>query len=57
MRLATNGTYNMEKDAITYLEMAKIAMAMVPDEVADELDISDAEFLRLREQLEKDLNE
>ena len=47
----------MEKDMITYLEMARVAMAMVPDEVSDELDISDAEFLRLRERLERDLGD
>ena len=46
----------MEKDAITYLEMARVAMAMVPDEVAEHLDISDSEFLRLRQQLERNLN-
>ena len=40
-------------DYIAYLEMARIAMAAIPEDIADNLDISDAEFLRLREKLKK----
>jgi len=43
----------MKEDAITYLEMARIAMATVPDTIVEEMDMSDDEFIRLREQLEK----
>tara|TARA_R100000008_G_scaffold85991_1_gene77420 strand:+ start:360 stop:503 length:144 start_codon:yes stop_codon:yes gene_type:complete len=43
----------MKEDAITYLEIARLGMAMVGDEIAEEMDLSDDEFLRLREQLEK----
>lgn len=42
-----------EMDEVTYLEMARLAMAMVPDELMEEMDISEEEFLRLREELEK----
>ncbi len=38
-------------DIINYLEMARLACAMVPDEVCEEMDMSDEEFQRLRESL------
>ena len=43
----------IEDDTIAYLEMARLAMAMVGDEIAEEMDLSDEEFLRLRDQLEE----
>ena len=41
----------MEEDAINYLEMARIAMATVPEIITEEMDMSDEEFVRLRDQL------
>ena len=38
-------------DCVTYLEMARIAMACVPDEIEGQMDLSDEEFIRLRDQL------
>ena len=43
----------IEDDTIAYLEMARLAMAMVGDEIAEEMDLSDEEFLRLRDQLQR----
>ena len=43
----------MKEDAITYLEMARIAMATVPDTIVEEMDMSDDEFVRLRDQLQQ----
>ena len=43
----------MKEDAITYLEMARIAMATVPDTIVEEMDMSDAEFVRLRATLQQ----
>ena len=43
----------MEEDKITYLEIARLGMMMVGDEIAEEMDLSDEEFLRLRDQLEE----
>ena len=43
----------MKEDAITYLEMARIAMATVPDAIVEEMDMSDDEFVRLRDQLQQ----
>ena len=43
----------IEDDTIAYLEMARLAMAMVGDEIAEEMDLSDEEFLRLRDQLHR----
>ena len=45
------------KDKVTYLEMARIAMAMIPDDLVDELDMSDDEFLRLRNQLQQTMDD
>jgi hypothetical protein len=39
-------------DEIAYLEMARLAMAMIGQEVCDSMDLSDDEFIRLREQLQ-----
>lgn len=36
----------------TYLEIARLAMATIPDEICNELDISDEEFVRLRDNLQ-----
>ena len=43
----------IEDDTIAYLEMARLAMSMVGDEIAEEMDLSDEEFLRLRDQLQR----
>ena len=40
-------------DRIAYFEMARLGMAMVSDDICDEMDISDEEYLRLRDQLQK----
>ena len=47
----------IEDDTIAYLEMARLAMAMVGDEIAEEMDLSDEEFLRLRDQLQQQLED
>ncbi len=39
------------QDTISFMGMARIACATVPDTVVDELDISDEEFIRLRDKL------
>ena len=41
----------MKEDNITYLEMARIAMATIPEDLAEGMDISDDELIRLRDQL------
>ncbi len=46
-----NGEYKEIEDNITYLEMARIAMATIPEDLAEEMDISDDELIRLRDQL------
>ena len=43
----------IEDDTIAYLEMARLAMAMVGDEIAEEMDLSDEEFLLFRDQLQR----
>ena len=43
----------LKEDSITYLEMARIAMATVPDMIVEEMDMSDDEFVRLRDQLQQ----
>ena len=47
----------MKEDNITYLEMARIAMATVPDTIVEEMDMSDNEFVRLRDQLQQQLED
>jgi len=42
-----------KEDIVSYLEMARLGMAMVGDEIAEEMDISDEEYLRLRDQLDE----
>ena len=44
-------------DINSYLEIARLAMAMIADDLVDELDMSDDEFLRLRDQLQEHLDE
>ena len=39
------------RDIITYLEMARIAMVYVPEKIVEDMDISDAEFIRLVSEL------
>jgi hypothetical protein len=39
----------MKEDNVTYLEMARIAMATVPDTIAEQMDMSDDEFVRLED--------
>jgi hypothetical protein len=41
----------LKEDSVTYLEIARLGMVMVGDEIAEEMDLSDEEFLRLRDQL------
>lgn len=48
---------NMEEDKITYFEMARIAMATVPDTIVEEMDMSDDEFVRLRDQLQQHMED
>ena len=43
----------LKEDSIAYLEIARLGMMMVGDEIAEEMDLSDEEFLRLRDQLEE----
>ena len=41
----------IKEDSIAYLEMASIALNQMPDTLAEEMDISDEELIRLRNQL------
>jgi len=50
-----NGEYKTS-DAVTYLEMARIAMATIPDAIVEEMDMSDDEFVRLRDQLQQHMD-
>jgi|TARA_R110002020_G_scaffold48280_1_gene137591 hypothetical protein len=43
----------LKEDGIAYLEIARLGMAMVGDEIAEEMDLSDEEFIRLRDQLKE----
>ena len=52
-----NGEYKEIEDNITYLEMARIAMATVPDTIAEQMDMSDDEFVRLRDQLQQHMED
>ena len=47
----------MKEDSITYLEMARIAMAIIPDDLIVHMDMSDDEFIRLRKQLKQYLED
>ena len=47
----------MKEDNITYLEMARIAMATVPDTIVEKMDMSDDEFVRLRDQLQQQMED
>ena len=42
-------------DEAAVLEIARLAMARIPDDVVDHLDISDDEFLRLRKAIQLEL--
>jgi len=44
------------EDIIQYLEMARIAMSHIPEDLEDQMDISDDEFIRLRDNLQKCLD-
>jgi hypothetical protein len=46
---------NIEENIITYLEAARVAIADADifDHIAEQLDISDEELIRLREDLQK----
>ena len=46
----------LKEDSITYLEIARLGMAMVGDEIAEEMDLSDGECIRLRDQLNEVMN-
>ena len=41
----------MEKDNINYLEIARIAMLSIPEHIVEQMDMSDGEFIRLRDQI------
>tara|TARA_Y100000593_G_scaffold37803_1_gene73265 strand:- start:1353 stop:1499 length:147 start_codon:yes stop_codon:yes gene_type:complete len=45
-----------DEDYEVYLEIARYGMSMVGDEIAEQMDMSDDEFLRLRDQLEDYMN-
>ena len=40
-------------DQVSILEIARLGIAMVGDEIADEMDISDEELVRLRDKIQK----
>ena len=40
-----------DKDLTTMLEIAKVGLSMVFDEIGEELDLSDAELNRIRDKL------
>jgi hypothetical protein len=44
-----------ENDWLYIVEFARIATACVPDEIMDQLDITDAEYLRIRSLIEHTL--
>jgi len=46
----------MKEDSISYLEMASIALNQMPDTLAQQMDISDEELIRLRDQLNEVMN-
>ena len=50
-----NGEYKELEDNIAYFEMARIAMTTIPVTIAEKMDLSDDEFVRLRQQLQKDV--
>tara|TARA_B100002019_G_scaffold266250_1_gene256363 strand:- start:7284 stop:7463 length:180 start_codon:yes stop_codon:yes gene_type:complete len=50
-----NGQYKELEDNIAYFEMARIAMSTIPVTIAEKMDLSDDEFVRLRQQLQKDM--
>ena len=41
-----------DKDYITWLEIARLAMSTIPEDITSELDMSDDEFIRLRDKLD-----
>lgn len=48
-----NNQTKTESDITSYFEIARIAMAVIPEDITYILDISDDEFIRLREELHK----
>ena len=46
-----------DPDNISYLEMARLAMASVPEMIQENMDVSDEEFVRLRDKLQAHLNQ
>ena len=48
-----NGEYKELEPNIAYLEMARIAMVTIPDTIVEKMDMSDDEFVRLRDQLQQ----
>lgn len=44
------------EDLISYLEIARIAMSTIPDELIDELDIDGSEYVRLRDNLQETMD-
>jgi predicted metal-binding transcription factor (methanogenesis marker protein 9) len=46
----------MNSDLLAYLEMARLAMGFIPDDIVEEMDMSDEEFTRLREKLQNHLD-
>lgn len=41
-----------DKDYITWLEISRLAMSTIPEDITSELDMSDDEFIRLRDKLD-----
>jgi sulfur transfer protein SufE len=46
----------MTSDLVTVFEIARVGLAMVFDEIAEELDISDAELQRIRQYINASLD-
>lgn len=41
----------IDKNQISYLEMARLAMACIPDDIMEEMDINDNQYIKLRDGL------
>ena len=46
-----------DPDNIKYLELARLAMANIPELIQEYMDVSDEEFVRLRDKLQAHLNQ
>tara|TARA_R110000803_G_scaffold22649_2_gene56181 strand:- start:1499 stop:1681 length:183 start_codon:yes stop_codon:yes gene_type:complete len=45
------------EDKIAILEIARLACACIPDVIVDEMDISDEEFIRIRDIIQERVSE